>query len=61
MIDVAAYVFGLIAAGFIFGKIQNLRPMFEPATGGSDLVGFFWIFAVCAMLLNGFQASMGTT
>jgi len=53
-----AVVCALIVCGFVFGSAQNLRPMFQPADGHSWTSGAFWIFAQCAMLLNGFQAAL---
>jgi amino acid transporter len=53
-----AVMFGLIAAGLVFGTPRNLQPMFSPPDGRSWSTGSFWIFAQCAMLLNGFQSSL---
>jgi len=53
-----AVVGALIVCGFVFGSARNLRPMFQPADGHSWTSGAFWIFAQCAMLLNGFQAAL---
>jgi len=52
-----AVMFGLIAGGLIFGSPRNLQPWFAPPQGQWS-VGFLWIFAQCAMLLNGFQAAL---
>ena len=52
-----AVMFGLIATGLLFGSSHNLQPLFTPPEG-HWVVGFFWIFAQCAMLLNGFQAAL---
>jgi basic amino acid/polyamine antiporter, APA family len=51
-------MFGLIVAGLVFGTPRNLQPMFDPPDGRSWSTGAFWIFAQCAMLLNGFQSSL---
>jgi len=48
----------LIVCGFVFGSAQNLQPMFQPPDGHSWTTGSLWIFAQCAMLLNGFQAAL---
>lgn len=48
----------LIGGGFVFGTAQNLQPMFQPPGGQSWTRGALWIFAQCAMLLNGFQAAL---
>ncbi|MBS0416992.1 MAG: APC family permease [Proteobacteria bacterium] len=48
----------LIACGFVFGSAANLQPMFATPDGHPWSVGAFWIFAMCAMLLNGFQAAL---
>ena len=53
-----AVVGALIVCGFVFGSAKNLRPMFQPADGHPWTSGAFWIFAQCAMLLNGFQAAL---
>src|SRR3954467_6609269 len=53
-----AVVGALIVCGFVFGSAQNLRRMFQPADGHPWTSGAFWIFAQCAMLLNGFQAAL---
>jgi APA family basic amino acid/polyamine antiporter len=53
-----AVMFGLIAAGLLFGTSRNLQPLFSPPDGRSWSAGAFWIFAQCAMLLNGFQSSL---
>jgi APA family basic amino acid/polyamine antiporter len=53
-----AVMFGLIVAGLVFGTPRNLQPMFSPPDGRSWSTGSFWIFAQCAMLLNGFQSSL---
>lgn len=52
-----AVMFGLIAGGLLFGSSQNLQPLFTPPRG-HWVGGFLWIFAQCAMLLNGFQAAL---
>ena len=48
----------LILCGFVFGAARNLQPMFQPPGGQSWFLGALWIFAQCAMLLNGFQAAL---
>jgi len=48
----------LMVCGFVFGAARNLQPMFAPPDGHPWTVGAFWIFAMCAMLLNGFQAAL---
>jgi APA family basic amino acid/polyamine antiporter len=48
----------LILCGFVFGTAQNLQPLFQPPGGQSWTTGALWIFAQCAMLLNGFQAAL---
>ena len=53
-----AVVGALIVCGFVFGSAKNLHPMFQPADGHPWMSGAFWIFAQCAMLLNGFQAAL---
>jgi amino acid transporter len=53
-----AVMLTLIVAGLAFGTLHNLQPMFEPPAGRSWMVGSLWIFATCAMLLNGFQAAL---
>jgi amino acid transporter len=53
-----AVIGALIVCGFVFGSAKNLEPMFQPADGHPWTSGAFWIFAQCAMLLNGFQAAL---
>jgi basic amino acid/polyamine antiporter, APA family len=53
-----AVMLGLIVAGFVFGDSSNLRPMFATPDGHPWATGAFWIFAMCAMLLNGFQSAL---
>jgi APA family basic amino acid/polyamine antiporter len=53
-----AVVCVLIVCGFVFGSAKNLQPMFHPVDGHPWTSGAFWIFAQCAMLLNGFQAAL---
>ena len=48
----------LIVCGLVFGSGRNLQPMFQPPDGHSWITGSLWIFAQCAMLLNGFQAAL---
>jgi amino acid transporter len=48
----------LILCGFVFGSARNLQPLFQPPDGHSWITGSLWIFAQCAMLLNGFQAAL---
>lgn len=48
----------LVICGFVFGSGKNLAPMFQPPDGHSWVAGSLWIFAQCAMLLNGFQAAL---
>jgi len=48
----------LIVCGFVFGSAGNLQPMFAPPGGAPWTAGALWIFAMCAMLLNGFQAAL---
>jgi APA family basic amino acid/polyamine antiporter len=51
-------MFALIVCGFVFGSAKNLQPLFAPPGARLWTHGAFWIFAQCAMLLNGFQASL---
>jgi amino acid transporter len=53
-----AVMFALMVAGFVFGAAQNLQPMFQTPDGHPWSSGAFWIFAMCAMLLNGFQSAL---
>jgi basic amino acid/polyamine antiporter, APA family len=53
-----AVMAGLIIAGLVFGSSKNLRPMFATPDGHPWSSGAFWIFAMCAMLLNGFQSAL---
>jgi len=48
----------MILAGVVFGRTHNLEPPFASVTGRPWIAGSFWIFATCAMLLNGFQAAL---
>jgi basic amino acid/polyamine antiporter, APA family len=52
-----AVMFGLIVAGLALGTPRNLQPLFDPPDA-HPLTGAFWIFAMCAMLLNGFQSAL---
>src|SRR5882757_9005911 len=53
-----AVMFALIVAGFVFGEARNLQPLFQTPDGHAWTTGAFWIFAMCAMLLNGFQSAL---
>jgi amino acid transporter len=53
-----AVMLGLIVAGFVCGSSRNLQPMFATPDGHPWSSGAFWIFAMCAMLLNGFQSAL---
>jgi amino acid transporter len=53
-----AVMFALIVAGFVFGEAKNLQPLFQTPDGHAWTTGAFWIFAMCAMLLNGFQSAL---
>jgi len=53
-----AVMLGLIVAGLVFGASRNLQPMFATPDGHPWSSGAFWIFAMCAMLLNGFQSAL---
>jgi amino acid transporter len=48
----------LIVAGIGAGDFANTQPLFASTTGDSWVKGSFWIFALCAMFLSGFQASV---
>jgi amino acid transporter len=48
----------LIIAGFGFGDLSNAMPLFDPPGDKSWFLGALWIFASCAMLLNGFQSAI---
>jgi amino acid transporter len=49
---------GLMAVGFLFGRAENLEPLFASAGSGGWIAGAVWIFAGCAMFLSGFQAAV---
>jgi APA family basic amino acid/polyamine antiporter len=53
-----AVMFALMVAGIVFGAAKNLQPMFQTPDGHPWTTGAFWIFAMCAMLLNGFQSAL---
>jgi basic amino acid/polyamine antiporter, APA family len=54
-IAIAAF---LIIAGLGAGDFANAQPLFASVNGESWITGTFWIFALCAMFLSGFQASV---
>jgi basic amino acid/polyamine antiporter, APA family len=55
-----AIVIGLLAAGFWHGTAANLQPWFASATDRPWWVGTLWIFASCALFLNGFEVALYT-
>lgn len=55
-----AVMIALLIGGFAQGDIANLQPWFASATEHPWWLGAVWIFATCALFLNGFQVSLYT-
>lgn len=48
----------VVALGLAHGEPGNLEPPFATTTASDWFVGALWIFATCAMFLNGFQVAV---
>jgi amino acid transporter len=55
-----AIAIALLAGGFHGGSASNLAPWFASATDEPWWIGTVWIFATCALFLNGFQVALYT-
>lgn len=55
-----AVAVGLLAGGFLKGDLAHLQPWFASTTEQPWWLGTVWIFATCALFLNGFQISLYT-
>jgi basic amino acid/polyamine antiporter, APA family len=47
----------LLAAALALGRAENLTPLLAPDARGGWISGAFWIFALSAMFLSGFQVA----
>lgn len=55
-----AVAVALLAGGFAQGSLRHLEPWFASTTGRPWWLGTVWIFATCALFLNGFQVALYT-